>query len=212
MSQELKIQEALGRSVCGGWDRSFLESILDQASKGRELSIKQKQTLGKVLARNSVEAQRIHDNWSAVYESKYKKEAMVLADYHRHQPYYKPMASDILAGRVPARNKFLRMYENKYSKKVLSQSAAPPKFQVGEYLQPRANFSTYKNVELPVDLTWTEQNKIIQGFIKRGGFVMEICEGIRSAAKGAKRYKLLPIGETIPFIVEERHLKKGKRK
>ena len=212
MSYEIKIKEALARSVCGGWDRKFLESILEQTAKGRELSIKQRQTLGKVLARNSPEAQKTHDNWSDVYEAEYKREALVLADYHRHQPYYRPMAADILSGRIPARNKFLRMYENKYSKKVLSQEAAEPRFQVGEYLQPRAKFSTYKDVELPIDLTWTEQNKIIQGFIKRGGFVIEVCKGIRSAAKGAKRYKLLPIGETIPLIVEERHIKRGKRK
>ena len=93
-----------------------------------------------------------------------------------------------------------------------SQHSATPKFKVGDYLQPRANFSTYKNVELPVDMTWTDQNKVIIDLINRGGFVIEVCEGIRSAAKGAKRYKLLPIGATIPFIVEERHLKRGKRK
>jgi len=34
---------------------------------------------------------------------------------------------------------------------------------------------------------------------------------IQSAAKGAKRYKLLPIGETTPIIVEERFLKVGKK-
>ena len=54
------IEAALSRSVCGGWDRSFLESILEQIAKGRDLSVKQKQTLGKVLARNSDEAQKIH--------------------------------------------------------------------------------------------------------------------------------------------------------
>ena len=39
------IEAALSRSVCGGWDRSFLESILEQIAKGRDLSVKQKQTL-----------------------------------------------------------------------------------------------------------------------------------------------------------------------
>ena len=43
---------------------------------------------------------------------------MILAAYHAYQPYYGPMAQDILAGKVPRRNHFLRMHDNKYSKKA----------------------------------------------------------------------------------------------
>jgi hypothetical protein len=111
MNTEKKITDALSRSVCGGWDRGFLESVLEQISKGRELSIKQKQTLGKVLARNNEDSQSAHDDWEAVYSSEYKQAAQILAAYHMRQPYYKPMATDILAGRVPERTKFLKMYE-----------------------------------------------------------------------------------------------------
>ena len=60
-NMKAKIEEVLSRSVCGGWDRGFLESILEQIAKGRDLSVKQKQTLGKVLARNNEEAQAIHE-------------------------------------------------------------------------------------------------------------------------------------------------------
>lgn len=207
-----KIEETLSRSVCGGWDRSFLESILEQTAKGRDLSVKQKQTLGKVMARNNEEAQKLHDNWSSLYETDYKKDALVLAAYHTHQPYYKPMSADILAGKVPERGKFLRMYDNKYSKKVLAQQAAEPKYDTGSYLVPRASFDSYRNAEFDDDSIWTTQNRIITNFKKRGGFVIAICDEIKSAANGAKRYKLLPIGETTPIIVEERFLKKGKKR
>jgi len=207
MDLKIKIEETLSRSVCGGWDRTFLESILEQQAKGRTLSIKQKQTLGKVMARNTEEAQKIHENWSSTYEKEYKQHALILASYHTHQPYYRPMSADILAGNVPERSKFLRMYDNKYSKKVLSQHAVAPKYAVGDYLCPRASFSSYKNVEFESDMVWTNQNKLIENFKKRGGFVLKVCDEIRSAAKGAKRYKLLPIGETMPIIVEERFLK-----
>ena len=209
MSIEEKITAALSRSVCGGWDRNFLESILEQIGKGRELSIKQKQTLGKVLARNSEENQRDHENWQTVYETEYKNRAVVLATYHSKQPYYRPMAADILAGKVPARTKFLKMYDNKYSKKVISQHEAPAKYCVGDYLLPRASLESYKHVEFEADPVWSIQNKTVQNFKKRGGFVIEICGEIYSAAKGAKRYKLLAVGETTPIIVEERFLKKG---
>ena len=203
-----KIEAALSRSVCGGWDRGFLESILVQYAKGRTLSVKQKQTLGKVLARNTEEAQKTHENWACTYEDEYKTVAHILASYHQHQPYYKPMALDIIAGKVPNRAKFLRMYDNKYSKKVLSQHSAAPKYAVGDYLYPRSAFNSYQNAEFETDMVWANQNGIIQNFKKRGGFVLRVCYEIRSAAKGAKRYKLLPIGETTPIIVEERFLKR----
>ena len=207
MTIQKKIEEALSRSVCGGWDRGFLESILQQIEKGRDFSVKQKQTLGNVLARNTPEDQIKHENWSTIYEKEYQANARVLAAYHMCQPYYKPMAQDILNGNVPERSKFLRMYDNKYSKKVLGQHGAPPKFELGSYLMPRSAFDSYKNVDWPSDMVWANQNRIVQNFKKRGGFVIEIREEIMSHAKGAKRYKLLPIGETSPIIVEERFLK-----
>ena len=119
------------------------------------------------------------------------------------------MAADILAGKVPERNKFLRMYDNKYSKKVLSQPAAEPKYMPGQYVAPRANFSSYKSVEVSSEVAWSQQNKVVQNFMKRGGFVISVESELRSHAKGAKRYKLLPVGETMPIIVEERFLKRG---
>jgi hypothetical protein len=210
MSTQKQIEGTLSRSVCGGWDREFLESVLGQISKGRTLSIKQKQTLGKVLARNTEENQATHENWTTLYEAQYKKDATVLAAYHQHQPYYKALAGDIISGGVPERGKFLRMYDNKYSKKVLSQYRLAPKYAIGNYLQSRTTLDSHRHVEFEGDMLWGRQNDIIQSFKKRGGFVMEVCPGIRSAAKGAKRYKLLPIGETVPIIIEERFIKRGK--
>jgi hypothetical protein len=211
MATQKQIESTLSRSVCGGWDRSFLESILEQTAKGRTLSSKQRQTLGKVLARNTEEDQRAHEGWASVYDTQYKKDASVLAAYHAQQPYYRDLARDILSGEVPERSKFLRMYDNKYSKKVMTQYHAPPKYTVGDYLCPRASLDSHRHIELEETLQWARQNAIIQNFKKRGGFVMEILTDIRSCAKGAKRYKLLPIGATVPLIVEERFIKRGKR-
>jgi len=209
MSYQQKIEETLSRSVCGGWDRGFLESILSQMSKNKKLSVKQKQTLGKVLARNTAEAQKFHDGWSETYNNVYKVDARALAAYHKQQPYYRNMAEDILNDRVPERSRFLRMYENKYSKKVLSQYRAKPKYEAGEYVVPRAGLDSYKHIEYQGDMVWTNKNRIVTNFKKRGGFILEICEEIKNAAKGAKRYKLLTIGETEPIIVEERHIKRA---
>ena len=204
---EKKINECLARSVCVAWDRSFLLSILHQISKGRQLSVKQKETIGKVLARNCAEAQKKHENWQINYEKEYKTDAKGLGTYHSRQPYYRPMAADILSDVIPERSRFLRMYNNKYSKKVLSEHSKIPRYSVGDYVIPRTSFNAYKNVETFELGDYATQRKVVENFQKRGGFVIEICKEIYSAAKNTKRYKLLPIGETIPLIVEERFLK-----
>ncbi len=212
MDTEQKIAETLSRSVCGGWDRGFLESILEQLSKGRELSIKQKQTLGKVLARNSMEDQKKHDNWETEYRENYQQSAQVLARYHSRQPYYRPMAADILAGEVPQRYKFLRMYNNKYSKKVLSAHEADAKFAVSDHVLPRANMSGYKDVELATgNVSYELRSGAVSRFKKHGGFVLQVQPEIYSHAKGSKRYRILPVGATIPLIIEERYLKRSRK-
>tara|TARA_R110002110_G_scaffold168693_7_gene370352 strand:+ start:6521 stop:7240 length:720 start_codon:yes stop_codon:yes gene_type:complete len=212
MNTAKKIESALSLAVCGGWDRKFLESVLSQIEKGRDLSVRQRQTLGKVLARNTPEADTQHTSWAVIYEKEHKASAKILAMYHIHQPYYRPMSKDILKGIVPGRNKYLRMADNKYSKKVLHEAERVPRFNTNAYVVPRVMIDAHKNIEFQTDMIWTHQNKIIRNFKKRGGFVVAVLPDIRSAAKGAKRYKLLPIGETTPIIVEERFLKAAKKK
>ena len=211
MSHQKKIEEALSRSVCGGWDRDFLKSILVQISKDRPLTAKQKQALGKVLARNTDENQKNHENWASIYEKEYKQEATVLAEYHVQQPYYQPMSIDILNGEVPERGRFLRMYNNKYSKKVLVEHNKKPRFANGAYVAPRASFNVYKSVEYPTAGDWASDRAVVDNFKKRGGFILSIENTIKTAAKGAKRYKILTIGESRPLIIEERFLKHAKK-
>tara|TARA_A100001011_G_scaffold349000_1_gene387244 strand:+ start:250 stop:885 length:636 start_codon:yes stop_codon:yes gene_type:complete len=207
-----EIEQTLSRSVCGGWDRGFLESVLEQVDKGRTLSLKQKNTLTKVLERNDETNQVLHDNWASEYEEIYKTHAKVLAEYHQLQPYYREMAKDILNDHTPERKKFLRMFNNKYSKKVITESNKQPKYSTGDFVSPRASFVGYRNAEAESSLAHPAVRKSVERFTKVGGFIIEIKSEIYSHAKGAKRYRILPIGETIPLIVEERFIKINRHK
>jgi hypothetical protein len=206
-----KITTTLSRSVCGGWDRSFLESILDQILKGRSLSLKQKESLGQVLARNTPDDQKKHQEWESSYLEEYKQDAIVLAAYHARQPYYRPMAADIIVGNIPERSKFLRMHANKYSKKVLIEQGKAPRYAREAYVMARANFNSYKNVEFVEPGSWEMQNLAIKKFMKHGGFIVGIEKHITTYAKGAKRYRILPAGGTTLLIIEERFIKQVKR-
>ena len=47
-----------------------------------------------------------------------------------------------------------------------------------------------------------------RNFKARGGIIIDVDDKIHSAAKGAKRYLVLPFGSTETYWVEERFLKK----
>ena len=96
-----EIKNSLMRPVCSGWDRGFLESVLEQIDRGRTLSTKQMSTLNQVLERNSSDAQKEHEVWADVYMSEYKSDAEVLARYYTSTGYFQQLASTILAGEVP---------------------------------------------------------------------------------------------------------------
>jgi len=209
---KIEIEQTLSRSVCGGWDRGFLESVLQQVNKGKTLSVKQKNTLTKVLERNDETSQILHDNWATDYESNYKTQAKILAQYHKLQPYYREMAKDILEDHTPDRARFMRMFNNKYSKKVIAEYNKQPKYSTGDFVSPRASFVGYKNAEAESSLAHPAVRKSVERFTKVGGFILEIKNEIYSHAKGAKRYRILPIGETIPLIVEERFIKLNRHK
>ena len=209
---EQLIKETLSRTICTGWDRGFLESILEQLAKGRNLSTKQRDMLEQVMERNDEDRQIAHEQWENIYFENHASNARALATYYLETGYWTNVAKTILSGEVPDYQAYNKMSNNKYAQKVLEELNRPPKYPVGSYLVPRASFDAFKHCERDPSLSWATINASIEGFKARGGFVLEVCEHIKSAAAGAKRYKLLPIGHTTPLIVEERFLKISRRK
>tara|TARA_B100001123_G_scaffold74689_1_gene84133 strand:+ start:22557 stop:23207 length:651 start_codon:yes stop_codon:yes gene_type:complete len=210
-----QIEETLRRSVCTGWDRSFLESIHHQLEKGKVLTAKQKSVLGRVLSQNTEVDEKHMEGWKEEYYSKHASEAMIAAYYHLQHPYYQCQAEDILNGRVPRRKHFIKMMNNKHTQKVLRESKKHPRFKAGTYVRAKTNFdrthmsfSTWKDPQEKF-LDWDVKRRAFLDFGKKGGLIIGIDQEIHSAAKGAKRYKILAIGCALPFYVEERFLKYG---
>tara|TARA_A100001011_G_C14290745_1_gene836083 strand:- start:490 stop:1131 length:642 start_codon:yes stop_codon:yes gene_type:complete len=203
------IKDSLSLPVCTGWDRGFLESILEQIQKNRKLSEKQQKILLKVLARNSPEAQKEHERWANVYESEHKSDAMVLAKYYQTTGYFKSIVETVVNGGVPERKSFLKMKKNKYATKVLATHRAEPKYKTGDYVFPRSSFAHSRAIfdQSARRGSWGIIDKSVSNFRERGAIIIAVDDTIVSAANGAKTYKILPIGATMPFIVEERFIK-----
>ena len=204
-----EIETTLKRSVCTGWDRGFLESVLSQIERGRTLSDKQIATTEKVINRNGIDAQLIHDEWESVYAAEHKDEALVLARYYKRTGYFSELVQDIFDDIVPDMRAYLKMSGNKYAQGVLRTHYQEPKYPVGALVAPRANCGTSSVLLEEATIANYAQYRFAaaKSFQTKGGLILAVTNIISSHAKGAKTYKILPIGSTIPVIVEERYIK-----
>tara|TARA_B100000989_G_C19521474_1_gene464402 strand:- start:663 stop:1295 length:633 start_codon:yes stop_codon:yes gene_type:complete len=203
-----EIEQTLSRTVCTGWDRGFLESILNQLERNRQLSDKQMATVRKVVDRNGEHAQQLHDEWHDLYLTDHKEDAKVLANYYSNTGYFTALVRDILEDIVPDMRAYLKMSGNKYAQGVLKTHRQEPKYPCGTLVIGRANcLSSNVRMEEPSKIYWEEHRLATKALRTKGGIILAVTDKIRSHAKGSKTYKILPIGCTIPVIVEERHIK-----
>ena len=203
-----------GLPTCSQWADGFADSIRDQITKGRTLSDRQKATCHKILKENSKEANRELANWESEYNMHHKKKAIQIATYYKAQTggYFGALVASILADQVPPRGKYLKMRNNKYAKKVLAEIERKPRFSTEDHIEPNSKFQTGYSFKHPMmsgrngDTYVTGDEK--SNFKARGGIIIDVDDKIHSAAKGAKRYLVLPFGSAETYWVEERFLKK----
>ncbi len=201
------IAEALNRTVCQGWDRTFLESMHSQLMRLSPPTPRQQEVLYRVLDRCGALQEDKHAEWALVYETEYKAQALALAHYHARKSYFQQIARTILHGEVPQRRKFMRMLNNKYSQKIWCIYNTPPRLETGTHVKPRAAFNRYSHVESVVKADYERERSAVTRFEKYGAFIVGTEKYVYSAARGGKRYRLLPPGTSIVFITEERFLK-----
>jgi len=203
-----------GLPTCSQWADGFADSIRDQITKGRTLSDRQKATCHKILKENSKEANRELANWESEYNMHHKKKAIQIATYYKAQTggYFGALVASILADQVPPRGKYLKMRNNKYAKKVLAEIERKPRFSTEDHIEPNSKFQTGYSFKHPMmsgrngDTYVTGDEK--SNFKARGGIIIDVDDKVVSAAKGAKRYLVLPFGSANTYWVEERFLKK----
>ena len=95
---------------------------------------------------------------------------------------------------IPTPRQYRAMCENKYAKKVLKSATCAPAFSVGQLVELRATAKVYS-----------------RKFPLGKGAIIEIgAAPVKSAAKGSKVYKVLPLGSAETIDLEERHLKKAR--
>ena len=203
-----------GLPTCSQWAEGFADSIRDQIKRGRTLSERQKATCHKILKENSKEANRELANWATEYNTHHKKKAKQIATYYNVQAggYFRDLVRIILADEVPPRGKYLKMRNNKYAKKVLAEIERKPRFSTEDHIIPNSKFQEGYSFNAAM-MSCRNNTGYVSGnekrnFRVRGGIIIDVDDKIHSAAKGAKRYLVLPFGSAETYWVEERFLKK----
>ena len=199
MLERLKSLES--RTEENSWAQGFVESLVSQVSTGRDLSERQMQILTKIENEHDDEAMAERDQFALDYAANkdgMKSDALVAAAYYGPTGYFSHFCNKIKEDRdyIPRPGEYNKVVKNKYAQKVLREHHAPPKYPAGSYVKPRSSAPYH----------------VKQAMRAKPAIVIQTdAEPITSAAKGAKKYKLLPIGGAKTFIVEERFLMKARK-
>jgi len=175
-------------------DGQFLNSLKQAVGRWGKLTERQAGALERIQERYSEEGKERREQWAETYAQR-KHEAEIAARYYQsNPPYYGDLAHRILneVGFVPSEKQFNAITQNKYAQKVIAATLAEPLYAEGVMVEGRASGGPR-----------------IRG---KKAFVLKTnYQPVVTAAKGTKRYLVLPVGEPSPLVVEEREIKRVKK-
>ena len=218
--EEIKIAltAAAKSPIASEWAKGFSTSIIEQLNKGRKLSEKQMFHVNKIIAENTEEALAEAEQWETTYHEKYETDAKYLCNYYSGTSYFRGVVQAVTQGNVPPRRGFLKMYGNKYAKKILAERDKPPRFDARTHVVGNSKFRRDKVIwasprreSYRLNENWSVRSEAEKQFTNHGGFIVGVENAVYSAAKGNKVYKILPVAGKTIIKIEERFLKKARR-
>jgi len=208
MKDWIKICEGLNerKDTLRQWDAGFVESVLNQLNKGYTPSVKQSETLEKIVERNSPEALQRAASWDSEWNDEKKQIAKIVASYYDGTGYFQGLVNTILHTQGGDFKITERQYNamccNKYAKKILDAKNAEPLYPVGSMAMVRTNISGVNVGGIRTAYRRAKTDLVV---------VLSTDEPIKSAAKGCKTYKVVFVGDSEPVTIEERDLKRMKK-
>ena len=201
------------------YERSVLQSMLDQATRRGRLSDKQVKYYNNIASNYTENALADKREWETTFVGKKLEDLRVIARYYKKQgSYFLALVDKILSdeGYVPNRSQYRKLCENKYAQKVLIEHHKEPRFDVGQQVYVRSK-SPYSRLAPTVSTPGARVSVKFDPFwgsnLRRGAIVLRAnAEPIENSCKGAKKYLVLPIGEPHGIVIEERWLKSRRDK
>lgn len=193
------------RTEPASYANGYSESLINQVKADRRLSERQMEILCKIEAEHDDEAMTERTKWVESYKNDptLRNDAIVAAHYYATTGYFRSTADAIIGDEsfIPTYSQYNKMVKNKYAQKVLAAHNDKPKYEQGQLV-------TFRSA------TPTAQRRCGDGYLKLTVPMMVITADaapVTSAARGAKKYKLLPVGKAETLIVEERYIMKARK-
>ena len=190
---------AQGISTLTDWERNFLSSLLDSAKKWGRLTAKQHEVYQRIEKKSDPAFQAARKAWNESWTPEKRDKATFAANYYKaNPPYFSDAADRILTDPsfIPSEKLYRKMVENKYVTRASQHAQSAPLYEVGSLITIRKSLS-------------------VRGEAARHrghqAVVLEVEGAMTSATKGARVYKVLPVGAALPIQTEERWLKKSRR-
>jgi len=182
------------------WDAGFVESLISQEAQGRNLSAHQVEILEKIEAKNTDEKIAEREAWAnGGYGEAERACLRVALTYYAQTQYFMGPRADFFAddNYIPSLDVYDKIVNNQYARKVLAAWDAASKYAAGSMVTVRST--------TPITRRRQPSGAHLRPNVVC--IVISTSEPIISAAKGCKRYKVLPVGSAETFLVEERDLK-----
>ena len=185
-----------GTSALTDWERNFMGSLLDSAKKYGRLTAKQHDVFQRIEKKTDPAVIAAVNTWRENWTTDMRESLLFAARYYKaNPPYFGDVAERILndSSYVPSEKLYSKMVENKYVQRATQNAQAHALYEVGSMVTVRTGAS----IRGPAS-----------GHRGKNAIVLEAQTSITSATKGARTYKVLPVGAAFPIETEERYLKK----
>ena len=186
---------ARGISDLTDWERNFLGSLLDAAKKWGRLTAKQHDVLQRIEKKLDPEVLAARNEWNEAWnDDRYEKVLFAARYYKENPPYFGDAANRILSDSnyIPSEKLYRKMVENKYVQRAWENATSAPLYDVGSLV-------TVRNSSNLGGTVYRHRGK--------DAVVLEVQDNL-SATKGARIYKILPVGGDSVLETQERYLKK----
>ena len=198
----IKKSQELG-AIVSTWECGFLDSVHRQLDdKRKDLSAKQIDIIHRIEAKIEKTIKGDPD-WEAAWDKDKAWAFKVAVDYYNAGSvrYFGNILDWVAenSDKIPPRNFYKKLVENKYAQKVINSLKAKPKYAAGSAVMFRADARR----AIPY-LTWQNLKGILL-------FVVEPTNRAVTAARGTRIYSLLSSNSMETIEVEERFIKKWKQ-
>jgi len=187
--------EAILKEPIDARSKDFMSSLLEFCKSRGGLTERQLYSFKKLESRFAPGEKAKLLNWEKEYKTSHLQNAKILAQYYMTTGYWSHVAPLIIEQEnyVPPKHQYEKMSGNKYAQKILAATKTAAKFNINDMIQVRSTAG-----ENAYD------TRRLRTFRSRLCIVLSNSLPIVSAVKGAKRYKVLPLGHSAHIIVEER--------